>query len=41
MKTLEKRILKKSSTREAFDSIIVELKEGLENVQFKKKFKKL
>ena len=40
MKTLKKRILKKSSTREAFDSIIVELKEGLENVQLKKKIQK-
>lgn len=40
MKTLKKRILKKSSTREAFDFIIVELKEGLENVQFNKKIQK-
>ena len=30
-------MLKKSSTREVFDSIIVEFKEGLENAQFKEK----
>lgn len=40
MKTLKKQILKKSSTREAFDFIIVELKEGLEKVQFNKKIQK-
>ena len=40
MKTLKKRILKKSSTRKAFHFIIVELKEGLEKVQFNKKIQK-
>lgn len=40
MKTLKKRILKKSSTRKAFHFIIVELKEGLEKVLFNKKIQK-
>ena len=41
METLEKQTLKKSSTREVFDSIIVEFKERLENAQFNDKFKNL
>lgn len=40
MKTLKKQILKRSSTREAFDFIIVALKEGLEKVHFNKKIQK-
>ena len=40
MKTLKKQILKRSSTREAFDFIIVALKEGLEKVYFNKKIQK-
>ena len=34
---LEKRELKKSSTREVFDSIVVEFKVRLENAEFKEK----
>ena len=37
---LEKRALKKSSTREVFDSIVVEFKGRLENAEFKEKILK-